>query len=1004
MSGAPGETHPVDVACHDALRGVAEGLRAEAGEPLRDAVAEARRKHRAAREEAGLHRDAPAPERDTDPADLLLAYLEAVEGGAHRTLVDALEAHAPLAALARLLDDARARAGTSVGALPGSVPADRVAGAEAPRGVAGRLARALAGPAARRTVRARWVAERHLAVRVDPGTERWLERAGHAWGPWLASLEAAWARWSAVVLPAIPHPDLPAEEIWAEVASAGAALEAELGRLEGSCPVGRLEGGMEADLVRWGWALSRDLGLAGTALLRGGGPVPSPRAGLDVREAWTTWEAEVVGRFRLQDALLDLVGGVASIPGRTSARLAADLRAPWRRAAVETADALSAEAAEVAGGPAPPALDELRTRTRTLLAELEGELPETGRAADAAGRSADGAVAAVQALVRGLPERVSLHPVAAGEARPRSPSQQGRELLARELGRRAFDALRVERIRTASSAVVEPADSLESGLRAAEEVVTFGFDAAEREAGEGDAEAGARARELVAEALARGADTLRDADARLGEAVEAVRATLHEQLHEGSAILMERALADRLRGRLLDARSTLGTAWARLSGRGASELRRTARAGLLQGARLRREAARLLRRGRRMVAAPSHDESVGTARLLADAEEVREGLPLVYQRLFSWEPLEDETLMAGRDVALAEAEARWERWRREDAVPLVVTARPGVGLTSFFRVFVGRARARGVPVLHDVLEARCIDEAELVARLGSLLGLEGAATLDELADRTLDAPRGSMPDLVVLEGLEHLYLRVPGGTDLLDRFLTFLAETEPRIFWMAGATASAWQMMRVTRPTGVAQVDNLELPGLDEAQLRQAILLRHRRSGVPLRFEEPEHGRRLLRRRLARTRGQEARQALLEQDFFERLHRATRGNLRLAIFQWLRAADVGSGDGSLTIRVLPELDLTFLEGLGAEQHFTLKAFLEHGTLTLDEHDRIFRVPRRESYQILEALGNRHVIQPVIGEGGAEGPRSRIHDDTRYRINPLLQGGVGALLAGRNILH
>ena len=97
-----------------------------------------------------------------------------------------------------------------------------------------------------------------------------------------------------------------------------------------------------------------------------------------------------------------------------------------------------------------------------------------------------------------------------------------------------------------------------------------------------------------------------------------------------------------------------------------------------------------------------------------------------------------------------------------------------------------------------------------------------------------------------------------------------------------------------------------------------------------------------------------------------------------------------------------------VEALDLTQNFTLKAFLEHRTLTLSEHDRIFRLPRHESYQIFESLGNRHLIEaeavPAATPQNDDEERSEIAEELRYRLSPLLVGAIINHLRARNIVH
>ena len=158
-----------------------------------------------------------------------------------------------------------------------------------------------------------------------------------------------------------------------------------------------------------------------------------------------------------------------------------------------------------------------------------------------------------------------------------------------------------------------------------------------------------------------------------------------------------------------------------------------------------------------------------------------------------------------------------------------------------------------------------------------------------------------------------------------------------------------------------------------------------------------------MRRRWRQIRHKEVVESQLEADFFERLQRTSGGYLPLALVQWLECADFSSGDG-VVMRQPERPDFSVLDALTLAQNFTLKAFLEHRSLTLEEHDRIFRVPRQESYQVIESLRNRHLIEPVVVAGEEPGTRSEIEEQLRYRVRPLLVGAVVSHLQARNIVY
>ena len=102
-------------------------------------------------------------------------------------------------------------------------------------------------------------------------------------------------------------------------------------------------------------------------------------------------------------------------------------------------------------------------------------------------------------------------------------------------------------------------------------------------------------------------------------------------------------------------------------------------------------------------------------------------------------------------------------------------------------------------------------------------------------------------------------------------------------------------------------------------------------------------------------------------------------------------------------------DLDFVDDLpddlDLDVDFALKAFLEHGSLTLAEYREIFSASSDESVQTFEALRARLLLEPVSVVTGTL-PRSggRVEEGERYRVPSLLSQVVAGRLKNRYILH
>lgn len=125
-------------------------------------------------------------------------------------------------------------------------------------------------------------------------------------------------------------------------------------------------------------------------------------------------------------------------------------------------------------------------------------------------------------------------------------------------------------------------------------------------------------------------------------------------------------------------------------------------------------------------------------------------------------------------------------------------------------------------------------------------------------------------------------------------------------------------------------------------------------------------------------------------DYFEQLARLAGQNVLLALVYWVRSVRIDAETSTVQVRALEPISFAFIDAFTLSQSFTLKAFMDHATLTLAEHDRIFRVSRAETHHMFESLGNLLVIEPAhTAERVSQFVFTTIDDRQRYRIRPLV---------------
>ncbi len=517
-----------------------------------------------------------------------------------------------------------------------------------------------------------------------------------------------------------------------------------------------------------------------------------------------------------------------------------------------------------------------------------------------------------------------------------------------------------------------------------------------------------RATELTNDGLVRAAQTLGQLAGVLREPWDAFVAAVDRELQEDWVAIHRRT-------RSADSRDEQ---WASMLARGRRQLTRT-------GTRIReslammtatvakwftagkRRTQTLIRIGQSAVGViDAADASrIDTVEAISTVHRIHNALPLIYRRLFSFEPLEEGSLLEGRGRDLVWLKQHIGRWREAMQLGVAIIQAPiGSGRTSFLNA-VKRSVVKDYDVVYVNIAERIYNPDDFASLLASAMGIETEEiTLADLETELAARKRSDPPVVCILDNLEHLLLRAPQPVSVIERVILFLSRTDKSIYWIGTIGLYAWQFLVKTAGTSVAFVDSYALSPLDRTTLESIISNRHRRSGMALVFQEPADPSTLMRQKLKRAKTPEARQAALREDYFDRLWKASGQNIMLALYYWIRSADFSEDQSTLNVRPLKPLSFDFMSGLDLNQAFSLKAFILHKRLSLDDHCRIFNMSKDSSTAILESLLNLHLIEavPLAERRPAEGVH--VKRDAIYRLKPMLIHPVTAYLQSKNIVY
>ena len=741
---------------------------------------------------------------------------------------------------------------------------------------------------------------------------------------------------------------------------------------------------------------------------------------------WQEWKTRLQERSRYFHALISLRTSFHELVDRTQHGVEQHLVQPIRRRTSAVATRLGQTEQELAAGPRPTEGELFTNRTGGLqslgeeaVRRVQEELVEPIQELSLLTRIPDENQAFLDGLadiLEAQPVSFRVHPLSSDVDVAIGPQENARIIALQEIARNGTVEIDADEL-------TESSQDAKNGLRDVLEelvnlpsIVRFSFEAAADEGqddvSEGSETSPSESDQLVSmmlESLRRTRDAISTIGGRIDEGATLLTRVYRRETFEAWTRIQDRLEVEHQVGAyVMDVRSRFD-AEAREAGQ---RLTRLSRQTLVLFERLfhrgHREARALIERGKEAVGTPSptrasfHETALG----LAELEAVLEGVPTVYRKLFSFQPLTDADLLIGRVQSLTFIENQLEQFDLGMPQAAMLVGGPSSGRTSLLNVLKATHLAdRDVRMTR--FEQRPRDPKELLAFLGSTLGLPipEVDTVSDAARALSDALEDMDTPICMVEHLECLMLRGIGGYDLLVDVLQLMSLTDSRIIWIGTISSFAWQILKTADPDSAALVSQHTMTELTRTELERLIMERHRKSGIPLEFILPEEPSPLLRRKLRRVTSRERRQPLLREAFFDRLFTQFGQNIQMALLQWIRSVSMTEDGGSMRVSHVPALNLSFFSGFNMDQVFALKALLEHGSLTPDEYAQIDRLAEDKALTLFETLGNALVIETTAKrEAGSLYRHAAVDAGQSYRIRPLFSHAVIRLLRQRNVVH
>ncbi len=379
---------------------------------------------------------------------------------------------------------------------------------------------------------------------------------------------------------------------------------------------------------------------------------------------------------------------------------------------------------------------------------------------------------------------------------------------------------------------------------------------------------------------------------------------------------------------------------------------------------------------------------------LAETDAAINRLPYVYQRLFSVQPLKESVFYREHPAVMARLQQAFESWKRGCYASTILVGQKGSGLTTLIRFFLNslpRTERREHTLVQVDIDQQIYSENQFIAFFQEQLSPEESFTdLESIVNYLENA---ETQYILIIEHLDHFYLRKVGGFQCLRWLLELISRTHRQVFWLMSCTQYAWNYLDKTAQVADHFEYIVQLPAAQAEVVREIILKRHRVSGFDIQYASADADRSNKKFQKMDAANQ---QEYLENEYFEDLRRITKGNFAIALLYWLRSAQDVT-DNQITIGSLKSLDYSFLKSLSVPQIAILHSLLLHDGLTALQFSELSGRRKKESDGIVKVPVNLQLIQ-LLDDG------LLVKSGDVYQIHPLLYQQVVDLLQTRNFVH
>lgn len=372
----------------------------------------------------------------------------------------------------------------------------------------------------------------------------------------------------------------------------------------------------------------------------------------------------------------------------------------------------------------------------------------------------------------------------------------------------------------------------------------------------------------------------------------------------------------------------------------------------------------------------------GAAEIFAKLKD----LPRQSRSLFMPEPLQNSSLLLGREKHFEMLLDALQRWQQGKPASIALIGLQGSGKTSLINCLHEKYTGNRKIIKSDISQRLCTRELviDFFKRLFNIT--IPCRNIDELIEQMVSLD----PMIIVIEGGHQVLLRVIGGSGAAEAFFYILLRTRLRHLWIMTCRRFAWDNM--DRILGAARYFShlIDVDCISEEDMRNAMALRLKNSGLDVIFCDKDDDFDACREKKARKNQKSA------DDYYRALLTNSGRNFHSALYFMLLGSQYDTATDSLYLRPADPIDMSFVKDL---DHLLLLALAEiagHGTLSISEHMQIFRTDEIQSRSALEYLVQVKLAADVEVSTDSHG---RI-----FELSPITHHAVASSLAQLNLIY